>query len=286
MKRAMASHDRAIFAVLGDPVRHSLSPVIHNAAFRAAGRRAVYVARRVTREECGPVLRSLALGGGGGNVTVPHKEAVLPFLDRCTTAVTATGACNTFWAEDGAVWGDNTDVEGFRETWKGVCGGLGGPLEVLLLGAGGAARAVIFALLGSVRVSRILLWNRTREKALALARHFAGDRVRSVEEYAATGADVVVNATSAGMDAVSMPLDPGRLATPPRRVIDLVYGERTTPLCRYATAIGVPATDGLGMLVGQAEASYARWFGEPAPEGAMARALARDREATERNRDR
>lgn len=286
MKRAMASHDRAIFAVLGDPVSHSLSPVIHNAAFRAAGRRAVYVARRVTREECGPVLRSLALGGGGGNVTVPHKEAVLPFLDRCTTAVTATGACNTFWAEDGVVWGDNTDVEGFRETWKGVCGGLDGPLEVLLLGAGGAARAVLFALLGSGRVSRILLWNRTREKGLALARHFAGDRVRSVEEYAATGADVVVNATSVGMDAVGMPLDPGRLATPPRRIIDLVYGERPTPLCRYATGIGVPATDGLGMLVGQAEASYARWFGEPAPEGAMARALARGREATGRNRDR
>ena len=286
MKRSRAGATAATFAVLGDPVSHSLSPVIHNAAFRAAGRRAVYVARRVTREECGPMLRSLALGGGGGNVTVPHKEAVLPFLDRCTEAVTATGACNTFWAQQGVVWGDNTDVEGFRETWRGVCSGLGGEIEVLLLGAGGAARAVIFALLGSEEVSCIRLWNRTREKAAALARHFASDRVCRVDGYGGSAADVLVNATSAGMDSVSMPVDPTRLATPPLRVIDLVYGKGPTPLCRYAAQLGVPAVDGLGMLVRQAEASYARWFGEPAPESAMARALAQRIEVPLRRRDR
>ena len=114
-----------MYAVLGDPVAHSLSPVIHNAAFRVTGRDASYVARCVSAEECGPVLRSLALGGGGGNVTVPHKERVVPFLDRRTRAVEDTGACNTFWARDGEVWGDNTDVEGFLGTWRGVVGGGG-----------------------------------------------------------------------------------------------------------------------------------------------------------------
>lgn len=273
MRRREAGRTSATFAVLGDPVSHSLSPVIHNAAFRAAGRRAVYVARRVGPERCGPMLRSLALGGGGGNVTVPHKETVLPFLDRRTGAVTATGACNTFWAKDGIVWGDNTDVEGFRRTWTGVVTGLEGPLKVLLLGAGGAARAVILALLGEPGVSRILLWNRTAERALGLVRHFGDDHLSHAVEYRGTAPDVLVNATSAGLDGVGMALDPEMLAAPPLRVVDLVYGKRPTPLCRYAAGIAVPAVDGRGMLLAQAEASYARWFGEPPPAGAMARAL-------------
>ena len=268
-----AARTSATFAVLGDPVSHSLSPLIHNAAFRAAGRRAVYVARKVGREECGPVLRSLALGGGGGNVTVPHKETVLPFLDRCTQAVTATGACNTFWAKDGVVWGDNTDVEGFRRTWNGVAAGLGGPLEVLLLGAGGAARAVVFALLGAAQVSRIRVWNRTADRAVALVRHFGDDQLSHAEGYDGTAPDVLVNATSAGLDGVGMAIDPDGLAAPPLRVMDLVYGKRPTPLCRYAAGIAVPAVDGRDMLVAQAEASHARWFGEPPPAGMMARAL-------------
>ena len=280
-----AAGTTATFAVLGDPVGHSLSPVIHNAAFRAAGRRAVYVARNVGREECGPVLRSLALGGGGGNVTVPHKETVLPFLDRCTGAVTATGACNTFWAKDGVVWGDNTDVEGFRRTWNGVVAGLGGALEVLLLGAGGAARAVIFALLGAAQVSRIRLWNRTADRALALTGHFGDDRLSHAGTYDGSAPDVLVNATSAGMDGVGMALDPDCLAAPPLRVIDLVYGKGPTPLCRYAARIAVPAVDGRGMLVGQAEASYARWFGEPPPAGTMAQALESGGEVGLRGRD-
>ena len=263
----------AVFAVLGDPVRHSLSPAIHNAAFRAAGRPAVYVARRVTSEECGAVMRSLALAGGGGNVTVPHKEAVLPFLDRCTDAVEVTGACNTFWAEGGAVWGDNTDVEGFRCTWERATRGLPGEVEVLVLGAGGAARAVVLALMEAPGPPRIRLWNRTEARARALVGHFDDGRVELLRHWTGTAPEVVVNATSSGLDGQGVPIGLSRLGAPPRCVIDLVYGSEPTPLQRRALALGAAVVDGREMLVRQAEASHVRWFGEPPPRGVMTRAL-------------
>lgn len=263
----------ATYAVLGDPVAHSLSPRIHNAAFLAAGLNALYVARQVSAEECGPALRELALGGGGGNVTVPHKERVLPFLDRRSAAVSATGACNTFWARDGEVWGDNTDVEGFQGTWDSCLAGQREPPEALVLGAGGAARAVLFALLDSNRASRILLWNRTPERASALARHFGDDRVSTVVDCAGLTPAIVVNATSVGLHGRRTPIDLATLGRVPRRVIDLVYGHGPTPLCREARGLGISAVDGREMLVRQAEVAYARWFGMPPPRGVMARAL-------------
>lgn len=259
--------------MLGDPVSHSLSPVIHNAAFRITNRDATYVACRVTAEACGPLLRRLALGGGGGNVTVPHKERVLPFLDRRTPAVEATGACNTFWARDGEVWGDNTDVEGFLGTWKGVVEGLAEDLGVLLLGAGGAARAVLYALLGLPQVSRVLLWNRSGDRARKLVEQFCDSRLSRIGDWRGESPAVVVNATSVGLEGNAVPLDLRELAARPRWVIDLVYGRDPTPLCRQAAALDIPARDGRGMLVRQAEASYARWFGRPPPRGVMARAL-------------
>ena len=263
----------ATYAVLGDPVVHSLSPAIQNAAFRAAGRNAVYVARRVSGEECGSALRALALGGGGGNVTVPHKERVLPFLDRRTAAVAATGACNTFWAKDGEVWGDNTDVEGFLGTWKEAVAGLPEALDVLVLGAGGGARAVVYGLLESSGASRVLVWNRTGSRARDLGRRFGDARVSRVREWRKTAPAVLVNATSVGLDGRATPIDLGALGALPRRVIDLVYGKEQTTLCRQAADMGVAAVDGRDMLVRQAEASYLRWFGEPPPRGVMTRAL-------------
>ena len=263
----------ATYAVLGDPVAHSLSPRIHNAAFRAAGLSARYVARQVSAEECGPVLRDLALAGGGGNVTVPHKERVLPFLDRRSAAVAATGACNTFWAQGGEVWGDNTDIEGFQGTWDSAVAELRQEPETLVLGAGGAARAVLFALLDSCRASRVLLWNRTPGRASALARHFGDERISIVADCRGLAPGVVVNATSAGLHGRTTPIDLNTLGQVPHRVIDLVYGSVATPLCRQAHSLGVPAVDGREMLVRQAEAAYARWFGAAPPRGVMTRAL-------------
>lgn len=262
----------SLYAVLGDPVSHSLSPAMHNAAFRAAGRDATYEARTVSAADCGGVLRGLALGGGGGNVTAPHKERVLPFLDRATPAVEATGACNTFWGAGGAVWGDNTDVAGFEAAWRKATAGLRHPVDVLVLGAGGAARAVLAALLADARTGRLAVWNRTRERAEAVLRRF-GPRAVLVDDWRRGAADAVVNATSGGMGGRGAPVDLARLERRPRVLVDLVYGKGATALVRQAKRMGVAASDGREMLVRQAEASYARWFGEPPPEGVMRCAL-------------
>ena len=168
----------------GIPSRTACRPSSTMRRFVLTRRNAVYVARRVDADECGEVLRDLALAGGGGNVTLPHKELVVPFLDRWTPAVSATGACNTFWADDGEVWGDNTDVEGFNGSWRsalsGMESGLRDPLSVLVLGAGGAARAVLFGLLipwrdcgfccGTAPAARLGVWCDT--SAIPYARCF------------------------------------------------------------------------------------------------------------------
>ena len=204
---------------------------------------------------------------------MPHKERAVAFLDRCSPAVSATGACNTFWAEDGLVWGDNTDVEGFLGTWRAAVDGVGGGLRALVLGAGGAGRAVVCALMQAPRVRRVLVWNRTPGRAAALALHFKDERVSHVEGLPELGVDVLVNATSVGLDGRGSPVELGAPGAVPGRVIDLVYGRRPTPLCRQARRLGIPAVDGRDMLVRQAEAAHARWFGEPPPRGVMARAL-------------
>lgn len=246
---------------------------MHNAAFRADGRDARYEARAVSAAECGAALRELALGGGGGNVTVPHKERVLPFLDRRTAAVSATGACNTFWADDGAVWGDNTDVAGFAAAWRVATAGLSGDLEVLVLGAGGAARAALFALLADARVGRAEVWNRTPGRAEAMLRHFGSPRAALARDWRRSEAAALVNATSAGMNGSAAPVDLEAMAAPPRTLVDLVYGAEPTALVSQAERLGVRAMDGREMLVRQAEASYARWFGAPPAKGVMRCAL-------------
>ena len=267
----------AAYAVLGDPVAHSLSPALHNAAFRAAGVDAVYWARPTSAADCGLVLRDMALAGGGGNVTVPHKERVVRFLDVASESVKATGACNTFWAMDGKVHGDNTDVEGFTRTWRRSCQAARadrrwepeGP-SVLVLGAGGAARAVLFALVKAGPLARAEVWNRSPDRAADLVRHLRDDRLRAVEDWRRSTPDIVVNATSVGLDAKAAPLDLKGLARLPAAVIDLVYGKASTPLAVQSADLGVHATDGREMLVGQAEASYRCWFGRNPPPGAMA----------------
>lgn len=270
------------FALLGDPVSHSLSPTLHNAALRAAGLDGVYVALRCVRERVSGLVRGLAEAGGGGNVTVPHKAAVAELLDESSDAVRRTGACNTFWLDDGRLHGDNTDVEGFRRAFGAFMrhsGGSATGATVLLLGAGGAAAAVLTALLEE-DVERVEVLNRTPERAVALVERLAGGsggRVRaaaSSEELTGREFDVVVNATSLGLgpdDLLPLDLDgPVRVGA----VLDLVYAAAgTTTWVRRARERGLPAADGREMLLYQAAVAFERWWSVPAPLDAMREVL-------------
>ncbi|HKK28229.1 MAG TPA: shikimate dehydrogenase [Gemmatimonadota bacterium] len=277
-----------LFALLGGRVRHSLSPVLHRAAFGALGVEAAYGLLAVDGDEVGPVMRALARQGGG-NVTLPHKGRAAAALEHASGAVRATGSCNCFWGEaDGGLAGDNTDVRGFLEAAGDLLPGAPGGARVLLLGAGGAARAVLHACLAAGAASVEVL-DRTPERARAMAREVGGDdsRVHVVEGGPGSGEgavraalqpppgerDLVVNATSLGLEpGDALPMDPARLGG--AAALDLVYGERETAWARAAREAGSEAADGLGMLVAQAAASLRRWLGvEPPVEAMRAAAL-------------
>ena len=268
-----------LLAVLGDPVSHSLSPVIQNAALRASGKDGVFVALRCDGGGLEGVMRGLAVAGGGGNVTLPHKERAAALLDSRSDAVERTGACNTFWGEDGCLSGDNTDVEGFRRALAGLLGGPPAGLGVLLLGAGGAARAAL-TVLSDDGAREVVLLNRTAERARRLASELGSDRIRVADDAAAVEGsrfDVVVNTTRLGLHRGDpLPIQLERLAGA-GAVLDLVYGLEPTPFVHAATALGIRAQDGAEMLVQQGAAAFERWWGEPAPVAAMREAMAAER---------
>ncbi len=263
------------YALLGDPVAHSSSPAIQNAAFQAAGRAAVYVTLRCDEESFPPLLTGIARAGGGGNVTIPHKERAALAVEEPSADVRRTGACNTFWLEGGRIHGDNTDVEGFRRALDAALPGSRVGWRVLLLGAGGAARAILVALLDE-GVAHVGLHNRTVERARSVSRRIGGERVRVVESAEAVSDepwDLVVNSTPVGLhgeDGSSLPISSlGRVGA----VFDVLYGT-DTPLLEFARARGIPAIDGGSMLVHQGAVAFERWFGEPAPLEVMHRAFA------------
>lgn len=277
MSHAATARTR-VLALLGDPVSHSRSPLLQNAAIRAAGLDGVYVALRCAPRELPGLLRGLALAGGGGNVTVPHKEAAYEAVDRCTDAAEATGACNTFWLADGEVWGDNTDVAGFTAALRVLLGRSISGGRVLVIGAGGAARAVVHAL-ASHGAGRIVILNRTAERARELARRFGEamariDVVSSPAALAGDGFDLAVNATSLGLHADDpLPLDPER-APPIDAALDLVYGPGgETPWIRAMGSRGTATADGTEMLLQQGAASFRRWWGMEPSLRAMRMAL-------------
>ena len=264
-----------VFALLGDPVSHSLSPRIQNAAMRAAGVDGAYVALRTHEEDLPGFIRGLSRAGGGGNVTLPHKEKAASVVDLSRTAVRRTGACNAFWLENGKVVGDNTDVDGFGRALREFVVGGAKNARVLLLGAGGAARAGLVALLDA-EVDEIRLLNRSVERARNVSRRIGGERVRVVmdpTEIDGADFDLVVNATRLGLEPDDpVPLDLERLARA-GAVMDMVYGAGGTPFTRAADALGIRSTDGREMLVQQAAAAWERWWEGEAPLDAMREAL-------------
>jgi shikimate dehydrogenase len=267
-----------VFAVLGDPVAHSLSPLIQNAAFLAAGVDGTYVGLRARASEVAGLARGLALAGGGGNVTLPHKQQALKAADDLTAIARRTGVANTFWSEGGRVVADNTDVQGFRHALEALWPGAPAGLRVLLLGAGGAARAVACGLLDG-GAGEVTLLNRTPGRAVALAASLGDRRMVVASDPAAvrdSAPDLVVNATRLGLDpADALPVALEALGGT-GAVLDVVYtadGEGT-PLVKVARGLDIPAQDGREMLLRQGAAAFERWWQVEAPLEAMRAALA------------
>ncbi len=262
------------FALLGNPVGHSISPRIHRAAFAALELDAEYFAKRVSAGAVARSMRDPRLTGG--NVTLPHKILAAKLLDRPEPAVGATGACNCWWRlEDGALAGDNTDVGGLRFA-LGQLGFEARGARVLLLGAGGAARAALYVLLEG-EADSVEILNRSADRARALRAKVGARVVRVLEGLDGVdgGYDLVLNATSVGLspqDLLPLPLSAGRFGC----AFDMVYAPGGTRWSARARSLGIPARDGIDMLVGQAAESLARWLpGRKPPLRAM-RAAARE----------
>lgn len=252
--------------VIGSPVAHSKSPQIHGHWLRTLGIQGAYIPMDVAPDDLEAVLRTLPkMGFVGANVTIPHKEAVMEIADIVTDRAALIGAVNTLiFRKDGKIQGDNTDGYGFLENLKSGAphwSPKSGPAAVL--GAGGAARAVIESLLDA-GVPEILLSNRTRVRADKLQSIF-GSRV-TVYDWVQAGnmfdhTPLVVNTTSLGMigkHELRVPLDGLRRDAV---VTDLVYAPLKTKLLQIADDIGCTTVDGLGMLLHQAVPGFERWFG-------------------------
>ncbi|HWH14392.1 MAG TPA: shikimate dehydrogenase [Miltoncostaeaceae bacterium] len=272
MTAAGISARTRVAGIIGWPVAHSLSPAMHNAAFAALGLDWRYVAFPVPPDRVAEAVRGLAAAGVAGlNVTIPHKTAVLEACSAVSPAVEAIGAANTLVPDGAGGWrADNTDAPGFLRALDEAA-----PLDLagrsaLLIGAGGAARAVAFALRG--RGARVRVSNRTPERARAL-----GDAVpwgRRPLEDACADAALVVNCTSLGLrgDGVPEELPLGSLG-PGHVVADVVYRPGGTAWLHAAAATGARTVDGLGMLLHQGAAASVQWTGVDPPVEVMRQAL-------------
>nr|MCU0605100.1 shikimate dehydrogenase [Desulfobacterales bacterium] len=233
----------AIFAVFGNPVLHSLSPVMHNAAFAATGYNGIYAAIRV--KDIRPAVAGMrALGLKGASITIPHKESVLACLDDIDPTARRIRAVNTIVNDDGSLKGFNTDCDGVIQALAEKISIEG--RRVGILGAGGAARAVAFAVIG--RGATATIFNRSREKGEALAADLGAD-FKPLSEFAAERCDILVNTTPVGMSPQGQdtPLL-GEKMKPGLVVMDIVYNPLKTRLLREAEAAGCETIDGLSMF--------------------------------------
>jgi shikimate dehydrogenase len=252
-------------AVFGDPISHSLSPLLHETALRATGLEGAYAARRVDAVGMEAALAEIRAGElDGGNVTMPHKELAARLCDRLAVAAARAGAVNTLLRVGGRVIGHNTDIAGIRKAWQ--VAGLPGKGPVLILGAGGAAAAAALALEG-------------RDLSICARRPAAATSLIAKVAVAATaipwGQPVakasIVNATPIGMRGEL--LDQEQLEAG-AGLFDMAYGPHETPAVRQMSERGLPAADGRLMLLHQAAVAFELWTGRPAPLAEMQAALA------------
>lgn len=245
--------------VIGHPIAHSLSPKLHGYWLKKYAIDGEYKAYDVAPESLEDFIRTMPERGlAGCNVTIPHKEEVLLLVDEVDDLARAVGAVNTVVVREGKIYGTNTDVAGFSENIKPH---LTGKNKAVILGAGGAARAVIVAL-KQLGFAEIIITNRTQERAEELAaQHGLSTVLWNKKDAVLAGADLLVNTTSLGM-AGKEPLDIALDALPKSALVtDIVYKPLITPLLAAAKARGNPIVDGLGMLIHQAVPGFEAWFG-------------------------
>jgi shikimate dehydrogenase len=276
-----------LIAILGDPVSHSLSPAMHNAAFAALGLDYAYVPLRVKPPDVKAAVEALRLlGFRGANVTLPHKQSVIPFLDSLSETSRLMGAVNTIVNEDGRLTGTTTDGQGFLEGFREAGHSFTGK-TVAVLGNGGSARTIAFALALEGMPRRIVLAGRDAEKSRRLqaeirskAGHGPGRTMETVAladlDSVMDEVDVIVNATPIGMHphTGSSPV-PEDLLRAGQVAYDIVYAPERTRFLREAEARGLRTVGGLGMLVHQGRAAFKLWTGAE-PDAALFYRAARE----------
>jgi len=271
-----------IYGLFGEPVEHTGSPAMHNAAFKKLSINAVYLAFRVKPSEIKQALKGIvSLGFSGINLTIPHKQICLPYLDKVDREAKLIGAANTLVLKGGRLLGYNTDAPGFLKSLKQDLGQTPRGSSVFLLGAGGAGRAVAMAAAKN-KAKEIILADlvpgRSRQLAGNLKTHFPHLPVKTINlkkigESDLAGIDLLINATPVGMRSTDpFPVNPGFLR-PGVSIYDLVYNISPTRLVRMARRRGLKAVNGLGMLVWQAALAFELWTGRKPPVDLMRREL-------------
>ena len=271
-----------IVGVIGDPIEHSRSPQMHNAAFAELGLNYVYVPFHIQPDALSAAIEGFkAINVVGLNVTIPHKQAVIPFLDEIAREVELTGAVNTLTFGDGRIKGDNTDGLGFLEGMRETGFELSQGESALVIGAGGSARAVIVAL-GSIGLETIFVANRTVSKAVKLAEdlsHAIGASVHGIGlddsqlEDVVNNVALVVNTASVSMDISMPPLIDTEWLRPQTAVYDIVYTPPQTRLLSAAAERGCHTIQGLSMLVYQGAIAFEKWTKVTPPVNTMKQAL-------------
>ncbi len=266
-------------AVIGDPISHSKSPVMQQAAIRALKLSATYQALLIPTGKISQIKKYQKEGFTGFNITIPHKQAVVPYCDRLTPTAKAVGAVNTFY-KSGNIWkGENTDVQGFINALKEVR-----PIQksqtVLVFGAGGASLAIVYAFL-KLKVKKIYLCNRTGSRAMRIKKLFKSARIeviawnsQTIQECMAS-VDWVVNTTALGLGKLKKfsPLPAGVLFRKNQVAIDLVYTSQPTPFLKQAQKAGAKTQNGLPMLLHQGALSFQIFLKKKPPLSEMRKAL-------------
>jgi shikimate dehydrogenase len=267
--------------LIGHPVAHSLSAAMQQAAFDSAGIDARYeLWDRAPIDLADAIAEVRGDDFLGANITIPHKERVVPMIDKLTEEAQATGAVNTLTREGRRLVGHNTDVPGFNVALDQLVGRQKMPRQAVILGAGGGARAVVYGLIRA-GFQRVIVFNRHLHRAEGLVKHFGRSASHmdlkampwhdSIIESELAKTKVLINATSIGLNADESPV-PGEALTGDLLVLDLIYNR--TRLLRDAEAVGAIALDGETMLLHQGAAAFALWTGQAAPLEVMGEALA------------